>query len=32
MGRKPNKPGAIPRFRPRKQKSGVVHYYYDLGG
>lgn len=35
MGRKPKKPGAIPRFRPRKQKSGVVHYYYyyyDHGG
>jgi integrase len=32
MGRKPNKPGAIPRFRARRQKSGVVHYYYDHGG
>lgn len=32
MGRKPTKPGSIPRFRARKQKSGVVHYYYDLGG
>lgn len=32
MGRKPNKPNAIPRFRARKQKSGVVHYYYDHGG
>lgn len=32
MGRKPSKPGAIPRFRVRKQKSGVVHYYYDHGG
>ncbi len=35
MGRKPKKPRAIPRFRPRKQKSGVVHYYYyyyDHGG
>lgn len=32
MGRKPTKPGAIPRFRKRKQKSGVVHYYYDHGG
>lgn len=32
MGRKPSKPGAIPRFRPRKQKSGVTHYYYDHGG
>lgn len=32
MGRKPTKPGAIPRLRARKQKSGVVHYYYDHGG
>ncbi len=32
MGRKPSKPGAIPRFRKRRQKSGVVHYYYDHGG
>ena len=32
MGRKPSKPGAIPRFRARQQKSGVVHYYYDKGG
>jgi integrase len=32
MGRKPGKPGAIPHFRVRKQKSGVVHYYYDHGG
>lgn len=32
MGRKPTNPGAIPRFRKRKQKSGVVHYYYDHGG
>lgn len=31
MGRKPSKPGAIPRFRPRKQKSGKVCYYYDHG-
>ncbi|HHW4685815.1 MAG TPA: integrase, partial [Xylella sp.] len=32
MGRKPTKAGAIPRFRVRRQKSGVVHYYYDHGG
>ncbi len=32
MGRKPKKPGAIPRLRQRKQKSGVVFYYYDKGG
>ncbi|KFA40018.1 integrase family protein [Xylella fastidiosa] len=32
MGRKPTKAGAIPRFRVRPQKSGVVHYYYDHGG
>jgi len=31
MGRRPSKPGAIPRLRARKQKSGVVHYYYDHG-
>lgn len=32
MGRKPQNPKAIPRFRARKQKSGKVHYYYDCGG
>lgn len=32
MGRRPTRPGAIPRFRSRKQKSGVVFYYYDHGG
>lgn len=32
MGRKPTKPGAIPRFRARPQKSGVTFYYYDHGG
>ncbi|MCO5545233.1 phage-related integrase, partial [Xylella fastidiosa] len=32
MGRKPIKAGAIPRFRVRPQKSGVVYYYYDHGG
>lgn len=32
MGRKPSKPGSIPRFRPRRQKSGTVLYYYDHGG
>lgn len=32
MGRKPAKPGAIPRLRARKQRSGTVHYYYDHGG
>ncbi|MBO9717471.1 MAG: tyrosine-type recombinase/integrase [Pseudoxanthomonas sp.] len=32
MGRKPTKPGAVPRLRARRQKSGVVHYYYDHGG
>lgn len=31
MGRRPTKPGAIPRFRARKQKSGRMHYYYDHG-
>jgi integrase len=32
MGRRPSKPGAIPRFRVRKQRSGAVLYYYDHGG
>lgn len=32
MGRKPSKPNAVPRLRQRRQKSGVVHYYYDHGG
>lgn len=32
MGRKPNKPDAIPRFRARPQKSGKTFYYYDHGG
>lgn len=32
MGRKPSKPGSIPRFRVRTQKSGAVLYYYDHGG
>lgn len=31
MGRKPSKPGAVPRLRARRQKSGRVHYYYDHG-
>jgi len=31
MGRKPTKPGAVPRLRARPQKSGRVHYYYDHG-
>ncbi|WP_212631525.1 tyrosine-type recombinase/integrase [Pseudomonas sp. KB-10] len=32
MGRKPTKPGAIPRLRERRKPSGKVYYYYDLGG
>lgn len=32
MGRKPSKPGSIPRFRARPQKSGATFYYYDHGG
>ncbi|WP_045769509.1 tyrosine-type recombinase/integrase [Xanthomonas albilineans] len=32
MGRRPKKPGAVPRLRARRQKSGIVHYYYDHGG
>ncbi|PPT77897.1 integrase [Xanthomonas arboricola pv. populi] len=31
MGRKPTRPGAVPRLRVRRQKSGAVHYYYDHG-
>lgn len=31
MGRKPSKPGAIPRFRPRT-RGKVTYYYYDHGG
>ena len=31
MGRKPSKPGAVPRLRARRQKSGRIHYYYDHG-
>lgn len=31
MGRKPSNPGSIARLRPRKQRSGVVYYYYDTG-
>jgi len=31
MGRRSSKPGAIPRFRVRPQKSGTVYYYYDHG-
>jgi integrase len=32
MGRRSKRPDAIPRLRMRRQKSGKVHYYYDLGG
>lgn len=32
MGRKSSSPNAIPRLRQRRQKSGVVCYYYDHGG
>lgn len=31
MGRKPYKPGAIPRFRARK-RGKVTYYFYDHGG
>lgn len=31
MGRKPTKPGAIPRFRVR-QRGKVAYYFYDHGG
>jgi len=32
MGRKPSRPGAIPRLRERRKPSGKVYYYYDAGG
>lgn len=32
MGRRPTKPGSIPRFRVRKRGPDRVYYYYDLGG
>lgn len=32
MGRRPHTPDAVPRLRKRRQKSGVLHYYYDHGG
>lgn len=31
MGRKPSKPGSIPRFRARK-RGAVTYYFYDHGG
>ncbi|RMU70947.1 Phage integrase:Phage integrase, N-terminal SAM-like protein [Pseudomonas syringae pv. apii] len=32
MGRKPINPDSVTRLRKRKQRSGVVYYYYDIGG
>lgn len=32
MGRKPTNPDSVTRLRKRKQRSGVVYYYYDTGG
>lgn len=32
MGRKPINPDSVTRLRKRKQRSGVVYYYYDMGG
>lgn len=32
MARPAHLPGAIPRLRVRRQKSGAVYYYYDHGG
>lgn len=32
MGRNPINPDSVTRLRKRKQRSGVVYYYYDLGG
>ncbi|MQA53690.1 site-specific integrase [Pseudomonas piscis] len=31
MGRKPTKPGSIPRFRQRIRPGGKIYYYYDPG-
>lgn len=31
MGRRPQTPGAIPRFRTRKNAGGTLRYYYDHG-
>ena len=32
MGRKPTQPDSVTRLRKRKQRSGTIYYYYDLGG
>lgn len=32
MGRKPTKSDSVTRLRKRKQRSGTVYYYYDMGG
>lgn len=32
MGRKPTNPDSVTRLRKRKQRSGTIYYYYDLGG
>ncbi|WP_341519893.1 tyrosine-type recombinase/integrase [Pseudomonas sp. G.S.17] len=32
MGRKPTKSDSVTRLRKRKQRSGVIYYYYDTGG
>ncbi len=31
MGRRPTKPGSIPRLRERR-RGDKIYYYYDLGG
>ncbi|WP_372438208.1 tyrosine recombinase XerC [Pseudomonas chlororaphis subsp. aureofaciens] len=32
MGRKPTKSDSVTRLRKRKQRSGTIYYYYDMGG
>lgn len=32
MGRRPTNPDSVVRLRKRKQRSGKLFYYYDLGG
>ena len=32
MGRKPTTPDSVTRLRKRKQRSGIIYYYYDVGG
>ncbi len=32
MGRKPTNSDSVTRLRKRKQRSGTIYYYYDIGG